>query len=86
MATATAVKNVDIRPTLPVAKKKGAPSNPEWVIEGLEGDFKFIKSLTRYGLDRGKKFQLGKRLIAKYVAGKTQKGDDLVFVGLFAAI
>lgn len=78
MATAT-----DIRTDLPVAIKSGTAHKPVWTI----GDviYKFVKPLKKTGvLPDNRKVRLGNRVLAKYKAGVTVTGGDLLFVGVFA--
>lgn len=75
-------KLVDIRAELPVAVKGGTSSKPVWNV----GDkmAAFVRPLDKFGRDKeGHKPIMGKRVLAKYVAGKTKKGEDLLFVGMF---
>lgn len=82
MMTATLSKNDDIRSDLPLATKSGTASKPTWVIDGRE--FTFVKPLNKAGRLRGGKTpRLGKRVLAKYVAGVTAAGADLIFIGMF---
>lgn len=78
-------KAVDIRGGLPVAVKSGTAHKPVWHIDGVQ--FKFIEPLTKFGLTpEGRKPNLGKRTVAKYKAGTTRAGADLMFVGVFAVV
>ncbi len=83
MAATTQVK--DIRAELPVAVKGGTAAKPVWVIG--DEQFKFIKPLKKNGLlPDERKARLGSRQLAKYKAGQTVKGEDLMFVGIFAKV
>lgn len=78
-------KAVDIREGLPTATKTGTAHKPVWHIDGVQ--HKFIEPLSKFGLTpEGRKPNLGKRVIAKYVAGTTTAGNPLLFVGVFAIV
>ncbi len=78
-------KAVDIREGLPTATKTGTAHKPVWHIDGVQ--YKFIEPLSKFGLTpEGRKPNLGKRVIAKYVAGTTTAGNPLLFVGVFAVV
>ncbi len=80
---AKAVVVKDIRDTLPLAVKTGTTSKPIWTIDGE--NFKFVRPLKKDGKDaEGRKPILGKRTLARYKAGVTKSGADLVFVGMFS--
>jgi hypothetical protein len=73
----------DIRSELPVAVKGGTSHKPEWSIAGES--YKFVAPVNAKGQNAEKrKVRLGKRILAKYKAGVTKSGKDLMFVGVFA--
>lgn len=81
MAQVTAVQ--DIREALPVVVKSGTTHKPVWTL----GDkrVRFVKPLSKKGTaPDGTKPRLGKQIMAKYKAGVTVKGEDLMFVGVFS--
>ena len=77
-------KLTDIRETLPLAVKGGTSSRPVWEIDGNKFAFVRPTNVKGRGPDDAA-IRLGKRQLAKYVAGTTKSGKDLVFVGLFKA-
>lgn len=78
-------KAVDIREGLPTATKTGTAHKPVWHIDGVQ--HKFIEPLSKFGLTpEGRKPNLGKRIVGKYVAGTTTSGNPLLFVGVFAVV
>jgi hypothetical protein len=78
-------KLVDIRPNIPEATKSGPVSKPIWTIGSDR--YKFVRPVTKHGLDnKGHKVPLGKRVLAKYDAGRTTAGAVLWFVGVFAKV
>ncbi len=72
----------DIRTTLPVVVKSGTTHKPVWTLD--DKPLKFVAPLNKEGRDaNGNKPRLGKRILGKYKAGATKKGEDLMFVGIF---
>jgi hypothetical protein len=86
MAAVAAVVVKDIRAELPVAIKGGTASKPVWTVGGQEA--RFVKPLKKNGRSpQDKKVQFGsKKFMAKYKAGTTTSGGDLMFVGLFEKV
>ncbi len=79
----------DIRASLPVVVKSGTTHKPVWVLNGPDGEqrVRFVQPLNKAGIaPNGKRPRLGKRVLGKYVAGKTVKNEDLLFVGVFAPV
>lgn len=74
----------DIRAGLPTVVKGGTTHKPIWTLEDGQ-TVKFVAPLNKAGLDAsGKKPRLGKRMLGRYKAGVTVKGEDLMFVGVFS--
>ena len=77
---------IDIRTNLPVAIKGGTSSKPIW--ENNKNRFRFVKPLNKQGKNpQQRKTRLGRTaLLAKYRAGTTKSGKDLMFVGVFQPV
>lgn len=80
------MKNSDLRAGLPEAKKSGTAHRPVWTIKNKK--HRFVTPVKKDGTNaKGTKVRIGgKKLFAKYVAGKTTAGAKLMFVGVFEPV